>query len=143
MAAEKTVRREGEQASVETETEPTESEPSTETSSEPETSETETESTEGETESSENEATEQEILNLPELKIGEKSSDFLHIIHAATKMAFHFKTIKVTAVLERNWEVSKRIMSQNLQPASPFRQVQIAGNLTIVKREARLVGLFF
>ncbi|MDC9724205.1 MAG: hypothetical protein PSN34_15755 [Urechidicola sp.] len=61
-----------------------------------------------------NEATEQEILNLPELKIGEKSSDFLHIIHAATKMAFHFKTIKVTAVLERNWEISKRIMSQNL-----------------------------
>lgn len=61
-----------------------------------------------------NEATEKGIINLPELKIGEKSSDFLHIIHAVTKMAFHFKTIKVTAVLERNWEISKRIMSQNL-----------------------------
>ncbi len=61
-----------------------------------------------------NEATEKEIRNLPNLKIGEKSSEFLHIIHAATKMAFHFKTIKVTAVLERNWEISKRIMAQNL-----------------------------
>lgn len=61
-----------------------------------------------------NEATVEEINNLPTLKIGEKSSDFLHIIHAVTKMAFQFKTIKVTAVLERNWEISKRIMAQNL-----------------------------
>lgn len=29
-------------------------------------------------------------------------------------MAFQFKTIKVTAVLARNWEISKRVMSQNL-----------------------------
>ena len=35
-----------------------------------------------------NEATPQMINNLPSLKIGEKSSDFLHIIHAVTKMAF-------------------------------------------------------
>lgn len=61
-----------------------------------------------------NEATTTEINNLPSLKIGEKSSDFLHIIHAVTKMAFQFRTIKVTAVLERNWEISKRVMAQNL-----------------------------
>jgi site-specific DNA-adenine methylase len=56
----------------------------------------------------------EEILKLPNLKVGEKSSEFLHIIHAATKMAFAFKTIKVTPVLERNWEISKRIMAANL-----------------------------
>ncbi len=61
-----------------------------------------------------NTATSKEIKNLPELKVGEKSSEFLHIIHAATKMAFHFKTIKVTPVLERNWEISKRVMAENL-----------------------------
>ena len=61
-----------------------------------------------------NTATVDEIKNLPVLKVGEKSSEFLHIIHAVTKMAFQFKTIKVTAVLERNWEISKRIMAQNL-----------------------------
>ncbi len=59
-------------------------------------------------------ATEADILNLPELKVGDKSSEFLHIVHAATKMAFHFKTIKVTSVLERNWEISRRIFSENL-----------------------------
>lgn len=59
-------------------------------------------------------ATEKDILNLPELKVGDKSSEFLHIVHAATKMAFHFKTIKVTSVLERNWEISRRIFSENL-----------------------------
>src|SRR5215203_2854456 len=39
-----------------------------------------------------NEVTPQQIKNLPDLTAGEKSSEFLHIIHAATKMAFHYKT---------------------------------------------------
>lgn len=60
------------------------------------------------------EATPNTIKNMPDLKIGEKSSEFLHIIHAATKMAFKYKTIKVTPVLARNWEISKRVMSENL-----------------------------
>lgn len=59
-------------------------------------------------------ATVEEISNLPKLQVGEKSSEFLHIIHAATKMAFFFKTIKVTPVLERNWEISRRVMKENL-----------------------------
>ncbi|MBS0646136.1 MAG: hypothetical protein JSR97_06045 [Verrucomicrobia bacterium] len=59
-------------------------------------------------------ATVEEIKRLPDLKVGEKSSEFLHIIHAATKMAFHFKTIKVTPVLERNWEISRRVFAENL-----------------------------
>jgi len=61
-----------------------------------------------------NKATVDEIKNLPDLKVGEKSSEFLHIVHAATKMAFHFKTIKVTPVLERNWEISRRVFAENL-----------------------------
>ena len=61
-----------------------------------------------------NSATTQSIKALPTLKIGERSSEFLHIIHAATKMAFQYKTIKVTPVLERNWEISKRVMEKNL-----------------------------
>lgn len=56
-----------------------------------------------------------EILGLPDLKVGEKSSEFLHIIHAATKMAFAYKTIKVTAVLERNWEISRRVMAASVE----------------------------
>lgn len=61
-----------------------------------------------------NSATIEEINKLPDLKVGEKSSEFLHIVHAATKMAFHFKTIKVTPVLERNWEISRRVFAENL-----------------------------
>ena len=60
------------------------------------------------------EATPESIRQLPELKAGEKSSEFLHIVHAATKMAFRYKTITVTPVLERNWEISKRMMAENL-----------------------------
>lgn len=59
-------------------------------------------------------ATVEEIDNLPKLTVGEKSSEFLHIIHAATKMAFAFRTIKVTPVLERNWEISRRVFKENL-----------------------------
>lgn len=60
------------------------------------------------------EATPSQILGLPDLTIGEKSSEFFHIIHAATKQAFKYKTIKVTPVLARNWEISKRVISANL-----------------------------
>lgn len=60
------------------------------------------------------EATPEEIESLPDLRVGEKSSEFLHIVHAATKMAFKYKTIKVTPVLERNWEISKRVMAANV-----------------------------
>jgi site-specific DNA-adenine methylase len=60
------------------------------------------------------EAEPKDIRALPDLKIGDKSSDFLHILHAATKMAFAYKTIKVTPVLARNWEISKRYIEQNL-----------------------------
>jgi len=59
-------------------------------------------------------ATPEEILQMPDLKVGEKSSEFLHIIHAATKMAFYYKTIKVTPVLARNWGISKKYMAGNL-----------------------------
>jgi len=59
-------------------------------------------------------ATVDDIKKMPELKIGEKSSEFLHIVHAATKMAFHFKTIKVTQILARNWEISRRVLAENL-----------------------------
>lgn len=60
------------------------------------------------------EATPEKIVTLRDLKVGDRSSEFLHIIHAATKMAFKYKTIKVTPVLERNWEISKRNMAANL-----------------------------
>jgi site-specific DNA-adenine methylase len=59
-------------------------------------------------------ATASDIKNMPDLHIGDHSRQFLHIIHAATKMAFKFKCIKVTPVLERNWEISKRVFAENL-----------------------------
>jgi site-specific DNA-adenine methylase len=59
-------------------------------------------------------ATPEEILKMPDLMVGEKTSEFLHIIHAATKMAYQYKTIKVTPVLARNWSISKKQMANNL-----------------------------
>lgn len=61
-----------------------------------------------------NEATPAQIKKLPNLDIGEKSTEFLHIIHAASKMAFKYKTIKVTPILARNWDISKRVMAESL-----------------------------
>lgn len=61
-----------------------------------------------------NKAKPEDILKMGDLKIGDRSSNFLHILHAVTKMAFKYKKIKVTPVLERNWEISKRYMANNL-----------------------------
>lgn len=60
-------------------------------------------------------ATLRDIQSLPDLRPGERSTEFLHIIHAATKMAFAFKRIKVTPVLARNWEISRRVFARHLQ----------------------------
>lgn len=59
-------------------------------------------------------ATVESIMALPLLEPGERSSEFLHIVHAATKQAFKYKTIKVTPVLARNWEISRRTFAANL-----------------------------
>lgn len=75
------------------------------------------------------EATPEYIKNMPDLKSGERSSEFLHIIHAATKMAFRYKTIKVTPVLARNWEISKRVMSENLHKIKHWEM--IAGDYSV------------
>ena len=66
----------------------------------------------------------EELLKLPELKVGDRSSEFLHIIHAATKMAFAYKTIKITPVLARNWEISRRVMAANLHKVKHWKIVK-------------------
>jgi len=71
-----------------------------------------------------NEATPQVIKNLPDLKKGDKSSEFLQIVHAASKQAFKYKTIKVTSVLERNWEISKRVMAADLHKIKHWELIQ-------------------
>ncbi len=67
------------------------------------------------------EATLEDIQALPDLTPGERSSEFLHIVHAATKMAFAFKRIKVTPVLARNWEISKRVFAKHLHQIKHWR----------------------
>ena len=70
-----------------------------------------------------NSATKEEIEALPDLKVGEKSSDFFHIIHAATKQAFYYKTIKITPVLERNWGCSRRYIAKNIHKIKHWKIV--------------------
>ena len=60
------------------------------------------------------EATMSDIESLPDLQPGDRTTEFLHIIHAVTKMAFAFKRIKVTPVLARNWEISRRVFAKHL-----------------------------
>ncbi|WP_220464907.1 hypothetical protein [Granulicella sp. 5B5] len=69
-------------------------------------------------------ATPESILSLPDLKVGERSTEFLHIVHAATKMAFKYKRIKVTPVLERNWEISKRVMAASVHKVKHWRLIE-------------------
>ncbi|MDW5264827.1 MULTISPECIES: hypothetical protein [Acidobacteriaceae] len=69
-------------------------------------------------------ATPEQILALPDLKVGERSTEFLHIVHAATKMAFKYKCIKVTPVLERNWEISKRVMAASIHKVKHWKIIE-------------------
>lgn len=67
------------------------------------------------------EATSEKIMALPDARVGETSSEFLHIIHAATKQAFAYKTIKITPILERNWEISRRLMAKNIHKVKHWK----------------------
>jgi hypothetical protein len=68
-------------------------------------------------------ATPKEILEMPILKIGDYTSEFFHIIHAVTKQAFWYKTIKVTPVLARNWGISKRYMAENIHKIKHWKLI--------------------
>lgn len=59
-------------------------------------------------------ATVDEIAAMSELQVGDRTSEFLHIMCAVSKRGFSYKTIKVTPVLATNWNVTKRFMAQNL-----------------------------
>src|SRR5262249_19527254 len=48
----------------------------------------------------------------------------------ATKQAFKYKTITVTPVLERNWEISKRIMAANVHKVKHWEL--ICGDYSLV-----------
>ena len=60
------------------------------------------------------EMTAEQIINLPDLRVGEKSSEFLHIVHASTKCAFTYNTITITPILQSNWQASKRYMASSI-----------------------------
>lgn len=51
---------------------------------------------------------------MQDLKRGEKTSNFLHILHSASKRAFDYKTITVTKVLETNWNSNKRKIAEQI-----------------------------
>jgi 16S rRNA G966 N2-methylase RsmD len=69
-------------------------------------------------------ASEASIKALPDLRVGERSTEFLHIVHAVTKMAFKYKRIKVTPVLERNWEISKRVMAASVHKVKHWKIIE-------------------
>ena len=70
-----------------------------------------------------NEACLDDIEKMQELKVGDKSSELLHILHAASKMAFTYKTIKVTEVLQRNWKVTLRILTEDLYKVKHWKVI--------------------
>ena len=61
------------------------------------------------------------ILDMPDLKRGEKTSDFLHILHSASKRAFDYKTITVTKVLEANWNCNKKKIAEQIPFVSNWK----------------------
>ena len=55
-----------------------------------------------------------EVLSMPELEVGESTTDPLHIMHAASKRAFDYRRITVTKVLAANWRCGRRAIAEAL-----------------------------
>lgn len=67
------------------------------------------------------EATAETIRALPELTIGERSSEFMVIVHGVSKMDYCRETTLVTPVMEKNWEASRRFMINNIHKVKAWK----------------------
>ncbi len=67
------------------------------------------------------EATADTIRDLPVLTPGERSSEFLTIVHGVSKMDYCRKSTLITPVIARKWEASKRFMSENIHKVKNWR----------------------
>jgi len=75
------------------------------------------------------EATEAEILAMPDLKVGEKTTLFLHFMHLASKRAFSFRSVTVTPILEMNWNTNKPKIAANLHKVRHWEIIE--GDYTV------------
>ena len=55
-----------------------------------------------------------DVSNMPDLKVGDKTSELIHILHSASKRAFDYKTITVTKILETNWNSNKNKIAEQI-----------------------------
>lgn len=65
-------------------------------------------------------ATPEMIVNMPDVVVGEYTTDFLKMLHSASKRAFGYKTMKVTEVLASNWNRNKKKMADLLPVVQHF-----------------------
>ena len=68
-------------------------------------------------------ATPEMIRNMPDAIIGEQTTDFLKMLHSASKRAFDYKTMKVTKILACNWNSNKEKMATTLPLVKHFEIV--------------------
>lgn len=71
-----------------------------------------------------NDATQAEIDALPPLTKGEKSADFLQILHCVSKGAFGYKQMTVTEIMAQNWNNSRRTMSASLHKVKHWQVIE-------------------
>lgn len=56
-------------------------------------------------------ATSEDIMNIPSVKVGEITDNFLIILHSASKRAFDYKKITVTKIISENWKCNQPKMA--------------------------------
>jgi len=70
------------------------------------------------------EATQGDIDSLPPLSVGDKSSNFLEIVHCVSKGAFGYKEMTVTGIMAQNWNNSRKAMSESLHKVKHWQIVE-------------------
>lgn len=71
-----------------------------------------------------NTATPEDIWNMPELSPGDKTSNFLQILHAACKRSFGYKTMTVTKILSLNWNRNRKYIANNIHKIKHWQLIQ-------------------
>lgn len=65
-----------------------------------------------------------DVAALPDIHVGERTTEFAHIVSSASKRAFDYRSITVTKVMEANWRASKRLWQRLLPLTSGWSLIE-------------------
>ncbi len=68
-------------------------------------------------------ATESSVMAMPDLQVGEKTTELIHFLHTVSNAAFNMRTLTVSKFLADNWNRNKRYIAKNVHKVKHWKLI--------------------